>query len=202
VVKHRLHHNDEIKLEIDALPHVSDYGLNDDVQIVGASTEANGTNHEFLATTGRFVSTGVPSSNVSVTSGVTLEVLSGGIATATNVANGGIQRADASGLANATIDSGGGKDDIFGSERGASIGGVAVVGSGGTATSVFVGKRPGNHEQAKQARRLMTRPSYWVARQTHVDGFGRAGGVAHTSEGRKHAKASGVRFGRPSNAFN
>src|SRR6478672_3797915 len=88
--------------------------------------------------TTQFVSAGVVSSGAVVTSGDTLEVLSGGTANATNVSSGGIQQVDAGGLASATVISAGGTDLVFGSDTHDQVlaGGVETIGAGGVVSAV------------------------------------------------------------------
>jgi autotransporter passenger strand-loop-strand repeat protein len=71
--------------------------------------------------TTQFVSSGVISSGVIVSSGNTLEVLSGGTADATTVTSGGIQRVDVGGFASGTVISAGGSDTVFGTDTGATV---------------------------------------------------------------------------------
>src|SRR6266481_7164078 len=86
-----------------------------------------------------FVSSGVTSSGV-VESGAgnTLEVLSGGTASATTAVGGGILQVDAGGVASGTIISSGGFDDVLGADAFVSLnnGGTLNVSSGGTVHDV------------------------------------------------------------------
>jgi autotransporter passenger strand-loop-strand repeat protein len=89
--------------------------------------------------TTQFVSSGVVSSGVVVTSGNILEVLSGGTADVTSVTSGGVQQVDAGGFASGTVISAGGSDTVLGSETGAIIdsGGVLTL-SGGSVNSITI----------------------------------------------------------------
>jgi autotransporter passenger strand-loop-strand repeat protein len=90
--------------------------------------------------TTQFVSSGVVSSGVIVTSGNVLEVLSGGTADVTSVTSGGLQQVDAGGFASGTVISAGGSDTVFGSDTGATVnsGGIETVSSGGIANSATI----------------------------------------------------------------
>ena len=86
--------------------------------------------------TTQFVSSGIVSSGVTVTSGNVLEVLSGGTADVTSVTSAGLQQVDAGGIVSGTVISAGGSETVFGSETGATIdsGGVLTL-RGGSVTS-------------------------------------------------------------------
>ncbi len=105
----------------------------------------------------QFVSGGTVSSGVTVTSGHTLKVLSGGTelaasiqgggtedvgsggtASGDHVASGGTFKVEAGGVASGTIVSGGGVDDVFGSQTQASINGSATIEAGGSADHLTV----------------------------------------------------------------
>jgi autotransporter passenger strand-loop-strand repeat protein len=72
-----------------------------------------------------FVSSGVVSSGVVVTSGNELEVLSGGTADKTTISAGGILQVDSGGFASNTTDRFGGYDYVYGVASG------TIVSSGG-----------------------------------------------------------------------
>jgi autotransporter passenger strand-loop-strand repeat protein len=97
--------------------------------------------------TTQFVSSGVVSSGVVVSSGNMLEVLSGGTADVTSVSSGGVQQVDAGGFASGTVILAGGSDSIFGSDTGATVnsGGVEVV---------FSAKRLWRFERHHHGRRI------------------------------------------------
>jgi autotransporter passenger strand-loop-strand repeat protein len=90
--------------------------------------------------TTQFVSSGIVSSGVLVTSGNVLEVLSGGTADVTSVTSGGLQQVDAGGFVSGTAISAGGSDTVFGSDTGATVnsGGIEIVSSGGIASSATI----------------------------------------------------------------
>jgi autotransporter passenger strand-loop-strand repeat protein len=81
------------------------------------------------------VTSGSVSSGGVVSSGDTLEILSGGTADVTTVTSGGTQQVDAGGFASGTVVSGGGSDTVFGSDTVAMVssGGILTVSSGGAA---------------------------------------------------------------------
>jgi autotransporter passenger strand-loop-strand repeat protein len=90
--------------------------------------------------TTQFVSSGVVSSGVIVSSGNILEVLSGGTADVTSVTSGGTQQVDSGGFASGTVISAGGSDTVFGSDTGATVngGGSEIVHAQGTVSSATV----------------------------------------------------------------
>jgi autotransporter passenger strand-loop-strand repeat protein len=89
-----------------------------------------------------FVSSGVTSSGIQVTSGNVLEVLSGGTADFTTISSGGSEKVDAGGLASGTVVSNGGVDFISsgGTASGTTVssGGSEFVFAGGTTFSTTV----------------------------------------------------------------
>src|ERR1700730_15057578 len=95
--------------------------------------------------TPRFVSSGVVSSGVVVSSGNTLEVQLGGTADVTSVTSGGTQRVDAGGFASGTIVDAGGSDTVLGSDTGATVNDALTVSNGGVAISAAVNSGTGNN---------------------------------------------------------
>ncbi len=87
----------------------------------------------------QFVSSGVVSTGVAVTSGNVLEVRSGGTASVTSVDSSGTEQVDFGGRASGTRVSGGGIEVVYGSETGAALrGGTLEVISGGIVSGATV----------------------------------------------------------------
>jgi VCBS repeat-containing protein/autotransporter passenger strand-loop-strand repeat protein/autotransporter-associated beta strand protein len=86
------------------------------------------------------VSSGVTSTGFVVSSGNTLEVMSGGLAIVTSVTSGGTQQVDFGGQASGTMVSSGGIDNVLGVDGGANVvgGGTLVVSSGGASYFAMV----------------------------------------------------------------
>src|SRR5689334_22418335 len=87
-----------------------------------------------------FVSSGVTSTGVTVTSGNALEVLTSGRANSTTVNGGGLLQVDAGGFASASLISSGGFETVLGSDNHDTIdaGATFTVASGGTVDHLTV----------------------------------------------------------------
>jgi autotransporter passenger strand-loop-strand repeat protein len=88
--------------------------------------------------TTQFVSSGIVSSGIVVTSGNSLKVLSGGTANATSVTSGGVQQIDAGGSAARTVVLHGGFESVVGSATQITNYGSVSIDAGGSASFATV----------------------------------------------------------------